>query len=443
MVAANLLRLARGPLHVTLFDRQPAFGEGPAYRTADPRHLLNVPASNMSAWPDRPAHFLEWARARDPSVTASTFVPRRTYGEYVRAAFFEAAAGAGEHASVELLRREVLRADRAGTSFWLHDDRGEVTRADVLVVTTGHRPPSDPLRGRWSGSRARYVEDPWSSLALSAIAQDEPVLLLGTGLTAIDVLLTLTRDPRTAPITAVSRRGLVPAAHVLPMPPRVDPRWIEPLLEAGPTARGLISSLRRTVRAIEREGGDWRSVVDGLRAITPRVWASLGETEARRWLRHVRPFWEVHRHRAAPEVARSFEAMRARGELRVIAGRARAASGDVDGVWVELEARGGARREERFAWVVNCTGPGAGVPPFVESLAQNGLVRLDPLGLGLVTDDAGRAVTERGARDDLLVVGTLRKPALWESTAVPELRVQAAQVARAALWALGDPASFD
>src|SRR5690606_35105771 len=170
----------------------------------------------------------------------------------------------------------------------------------------------------WTGSRARYVEVPWSSLALSAIAHDEPVLLLGTGLTAVDVLLTLTRGPRTAPITALSRRGLLPAAHVRPAPAPVDPRWIEPLLEAGPSARGLLSAIRRAVRELEREGGDWRSVVDGLRAITPRVWASLPEAEARRFLRHVRPFWEVHRHRAAPEIARSIEELRARGELRVL-----------------------------------------------------------------------------------------------------------------------------
>src|SRR5690606_14517867 len=144
------LRLARGPLHVTLLDRQAAFGEGPAYRTADPRHLLNVPAASMSAWPDRPAHFPEWARARDPSVTAARFVPRRAYGECVRAAFFEAAAEAGGRASVELMRAEVVRAERAGESWSLHDDRGELARADVLVVTTGHRPPSDPLRGCWT-----------------------------------------------------------------------------------------------------------------------------------------------------------------------------------------------------------------------------------------------------------------------------------------------------
>ena len=429
MVAANLVRRASEedlPLHVVLFDRQAAFGEGPAYRTADARHLLNVPASHMSAWADRPAHFAEWMARRDPQLTGASFAPRRVYGEYVRETLFEVARSAGDGVSLEIRRAEVERVDASEGGWTLAIAGGERLDASALALATGHRPPDDPLRGRWSGPRARYIEDPWSSLALSGIAPSEPVLLLGSGLTAVDALLTLHRGPRSAPVVLLSRRGLLPSTHLSPRPAPLDAAtWLGPHR----TARSLVTALRRAVDRAVAEGGDWRSVVDGLRAHTPALWRSLSDTERRRLLRHVRPFWEVHRHRMAPEIGRFVAERRAEGALRVAAGRVLAVEAGADEALVEWAPRGGAAPcRERFAWVVNCTGPGAGVPKVVQSLVDGGHVAPDPLGLGLLTDDQGR-----GDRPDLVVVGTLRKPAAWESTAVPELRIQAHAAAHALL----------
>ena len=429
MVAANLVRRASEedrPLHVVLFDRQAAFGEGPAYRTADARHLLNVPASHMSAWPDRPAHFAEWLARREPQLTGASFAPRRVYGEYVRETLFEVARSAGDRVSLEIRRAEVERVEASEGGWTLAIAGGERVDASALALATGHRPPDDPLRGRWSGPRARYIEDPWSSLALSGIAPSEPVLLLGSGLTAVDALLTLHRGPRSAPVVLLSRRGLLPSTHLTPRPAPLDAAtWLGSHL----TARSLVTAFRRAIDRAVAEGGDWRSVVDGLRAHTPALWRSLPIAERRRLLRHVRPFWEVHRHRMAPEIGRFVAERRAEGALRVAAGRVLAVEAGVDEALVEWTPRGGAApRRERFAWVVNCTGPGAGVPKVVQSLVDGGHVAPDPLGLGLLTDDQGR-----GGRPDLVVVGTLRKPAAWESTAVPELRIQAHAAAHALL----------
>jgi len=155
----------------------------------------------MSAWPDQPDDFIEWTRYRDSSVEAYTFLQRQTYGEYLRATFFASIAQAGSQTSIEIRRQEAAAIERGGESGWcVHCGESPSIEADVVVLATGHRPPVDPFKHRWSGSRVRYIEDPWSSLALTAIEGDESVCLLGTGLTAIDVLQCLARSGRSAPV---------------------------------------------------------------------------------------------------------------------------------------------------------------------------------------------------------------------------------------------------
>jgi uncharacterized NAD(P)/FAD-binding protein YdhS len=438
MVATQLLSRAaveRVPMHLVAIDRQASFAEGPAYRTADTRHLLNVPAGNMSAFAERPADFFDWARVRDPRVTAGDFLPRKLYAEYLRARFLEAAARASELSSAEVRRDEVAAITRTRSGRYRLELSGGTLDADVVVLATGHRQPDDPLARVWTGPRSRYVEDPWSSLALTAVRPDETVLLLGSGLTAVDAFLSLSRQPRRAPVLAVSRRGLTPATHAEVRLAPLDPGpWLEPLLsrEGGPSARALL----RAVREAAGRAQDWRPVVDGLRPHTARIWQSMSLAEASRFVRHARPFWEVRRHRMAPEIGHTLGEAIAAGSFRAMSGRVRRAEADHDGVSLELALRGEAStREVRAHWVVNCTGPGTGpdLVPVVRSLVEAGLLELDRLGLGVRTGRDGRALLAERESEDLLVLGTLRKPELWESTAVPELRVQAERTAEIAI----------
>ncbi len=432
LVAAQLLRLAsrvRRPAHIVIFDRQAALGEGPAYRTPDPQHLLNVPASNMSAWPDRPSDFVEWARGRDPAVEPFSFLERKAYGEYVRETLARCADEVSPEVSAQARRVEVAAIEAKPRGYSIVIEGGERVGADVVVVATGHRPPSDPLRGRFRGSRSRYIEDPWSSLVLSSIRPNERVALLGTGLTAIDVLLSVSRTQRAAPVFAISRHGFTPTAHAdVPHRPRDMSAAVERLM-AAPTARGLVAAVGDAID--EGDPAEWRAVIDGLRPHTARIWRGLPVVEAARFLRHVRAFWEVHRHRLAPAVAARVAALARRGTFVPLAGRAISAMGGDDGVSLEVRRRGaGATETLRVEWIVNCTGPAAGTEvdtaPVVRSLADAGVLERDRFGLGVRTDELGRALVGDRVRDDLFVLGTLRKADLWESTAVPELRAQAA-----------------
>ncbi len=443
MVAVQLLRKAarcRVPLHLVLLDRQTSIAEGAAYRTPDYRHLLNVPAADMSAWPDRPDDFLEWAKRRDPNVTPYAFVPRRIYGEYLRETLLGAIRRSGPEVSMEICRGETDCIERHGKDGWrVRRRETETIEADVVVLATGHRPLADPLGGCWSGSRARYIEDPWSSLMLTAIEKSESVCLLGTGLTAIDVLQSLGGSSRSAPVMAFSRRGLLPALHARGPMPRVDPRdWLDRLLQAETevTVRALTRSVRLAIRAAESAGQDGRQVIDGLRPHISRIWTAMPPRERSRFLRHVRAFWEVARHRMAPAVGDEVNGAMDAGVFNAAAARVICARGDLGGATLTIRRRGRTAHElHRFDWIVNCTGPGAGrdsgFPPSVARLIEAGCLETDSDNVGVRSTPTGQATVNSRVVESLFLIGSLRKADSWESTAVPELRLQAAMTADA------------
>jgi uncharacterized NAD(P)/FAD-binding protein YdhS/predicted metal-dependent enzyme (double-stranded beta helix superfamily) len=450
MTLANLLRhaqIAPAPLHIVLIDRQPAAGEGIAYRTNDARHLLNVPVEKMSAWSDRPNDFLDFARANDPAVKPGDFLPRKLYGQYVRQTLLQLAQSAPDHISIEMVRDDAISLTPAlPLPGWVVGTAGGRTlRADLAIITLGHRPPAEEFIRRWKGPRNRFVADPWAALVLSQIGPDEPVLVLGSGLTAVDAILTLDRSDRTGAVTVVSRRGLLPHPHAREPKPADDvssllSRWLDPAQRL--KVREMLQALRKHTERAAEAGVDWRQVIDGLRPSIAKIWERISLAERARFLRHIRPFWEIHRHRMAPAVAEKVAQLRARKILDVSAGALVFAEADADGINVTLSCRGSsALRKLRVSWVINCTGPGIhhrrSTHPILRSVIEAGVLCDDPLGLGLRTDAEGRAIDGRGeVHTNLFIAGTLRKATLWESTAVPELRQQAAQAAQVALQTL-------
>ncbi|WP_051134335.1 FAD/NAD(P)-binding protein [Methylocystis sp. ATCC 49242] len=439
MTAAHILRGAKGPVNVTLLERRGALGEGVAYATQETAHLLNVPAGRMSAFPDRPNDFVEWASRRYGAVLATDFLPRRWYGEYVRETLLCAKDSCRDDARLGIAFDEVRRvARRPGGGWTLHLGRGSSISADIVVLAIGHCPPSDPLHDKWSQPRTRFISDPWRPFAMDRVRPDEPVLVLGSGLTAVDAVLSLARQPRTAPITLISTHGLLPQSHAAtPLPVADLSQVLTKLLAAsgGVCAADLFRALRRAFRDLGASGWDWRSVVDGVRPYTAQLWRAMSVAERRRFMSRLRPFWEVHRHRMAFAVGERFSSMLEKGELSILSGQVVSAQQNGDNVRARVRLRGGRGVAEfDVAWVVNCTGP---MPsnrpesnPAIDSLLSQGRLRLDELALGVETTAEGNAISADGAPIlDMYVVGTLRKPALWESTAVPELREQAAGLA--------------
>jgi uncharacterized NAD(P)/FAD-binding protein YdhS len=400
----------------------------------------------MSAWPDRPDDFVRWAAQRHRKVEPTEFLLRQWYGEYVRETLLATAQETRATAEFAVVLDEVRRVARHPAGGWMiHLGRESSLRADAVVLAIGHRPPSDPIGLHWRGPRTRWISDPWRPFAVNRVGPDDAVLILGSSLTAVDTVLSLAAQPRRAPITLLSRNGLLPQVHAAaPVTPYPLQGFISQLLSApyGIAALPLLRELRRIIRQVESTGGDWRSVVDGIRPHTAALWQAMEPAERRRFLSRIRPFWEIHRHRMARLVGDRFHELLGRGEVRVLSGWVESVQADSDGVKLTLRDRKSGRTlESHTAWVINCTGPSpsnrAESNPVIGSLLVSGWVRRDELALGIETASAGNAVAEDGHEvADLFVVGTLCKPAFWESTAVPELRTQAATVAEAILGML-------
>lgn len=435
MVAVQLARLAGGsPLRVAILEKGERFARGVAYGTRSDRHLLNVPAGLMSAFPDDPAHFLDWLRARDPSAREGTFAPRRLYGDYLDDLL--RAARSGPLVRIDLVGAEGVSMHPEGDSgpFRIATRGGGSIDADRVVLAIGHQEPQPPAGWRVPGAGA-YVSNPWSPGALRGLGHDEPVALIGTGLTAVDLVVEARAGGHRGTIYAISRHGLLPFRH--PSSPAVPrPHFSMASAGAALTARGLLRRIRADAASWQADGGDWRSVVDSVRPVAQSVWGSLGDRERRRFLRHVASRWDVHRHRLAPEIDDAIQMATRSGQLKVIAARIRDFRRENGGVALSLQRRGGDDFETlHVRRVINCTGPGrdirAGSSLLLRSILDGGIGRAGPLALGLEVTASGALVRADGLpHANLFAIGPLLKERLWETTAVRELRSQALDLAR-------------
>jgi len=411
LTAHQILRQAGSPVRVRVVEPRAALGRGVAFATTRPHHLLDTRAGALGALPGRPEGFAEWARHRD-AVGHDDFLPRSWYGEYLATLVGEA-----EH-----VRSEAVDILPEGPGARVVLANGSTLDGDRVVLAPGASPPRwpAPLRGRGR----RWIGDPWARGALAGLRPTDPVLLVGTGLTAVDAVLDLGAAGHEE-IVAVSRHGFLPLAHdVVPS----GPRDLEP-----PTDPSLATLVAWSRRAASR-AGDWRPVVDALGPRADRLWGALSEAEQRRFLRHLRRRWEVARHRMAPAVAARIDELRSSGRLTVVAGGVWAARSGWRGVDVHL-----ADRRIRVGAVVNCSGPAPFVRwshnHLVRELLASRVVRPGPLGLGL---ESGPDGSIPGSDGRLWLVGPLRRGTRWEVTAVPEIGEQAAALP-GVLWPTGAP----
>ena len=440
LVAAHLLRQANSPLTVHLIERTPGqFGRGVAYSTVLDCHLLNVPARNMSAFPDDPEHFLRWARTREKEllstpcvseVSPDAFLPRSAYGDYIGAILNEAERGAGHGVRLERYLNEVVGLRDDGSALTLRLAHNGSRRADKAVLALGNFTPGDPPIGDGSFYRSpRYFSNPWAPNVLAGLWSSKSCLMIGSGLTMVDWAITLNQAGYRGTIHSVSRRGLWPQAHrkVDPVDFRIDPA------SSAPKLRSWLHQIHEFLR---ESGSDWRAAIDALRPSNQTLWKSLPLPEKRRFLRHLQPYWDCHRHRLAPVVAERLNRLVESGQLVGHAGRILGYQENESGVEVSIHYRGSDEVYRlQVDAVVNCSGSECNYrkleSPLIRDLLQQGLFHPDPLSLGLDVGSDGALVGANGeASNRLFSLGPPQKGVLWETTAVPEIRGQAANLAR-------------
>ncbi|HWJ74151.1 MAG TPA: FAD/NAD(P)-binding protein [Kaistia sp.] len=416
-----------GAARLIIVEPRERLGAGVAYSADDPAFRINVPASKMSIDPDDGEDFARWlaatdALAGDPGAVMAdgrSFPQRSVFGAYVG----ERIAPLLADGRLEHVLARATAIGRSDAGYLVDLDDGQELSADLVVLAVTHPPPEPPaiLRSGLAG-HPRFVTDTTLSGALDGIRPDDRVLVVGTGLTGADIIASLDRRGHRGPITAIARRGLRSKGH--PPFPVEPPGDFASVPET--TARGLLRAIRAEVAAATAAGLSWHGVLDTVRTQGHAIWAALPPAERRRLVRHLRPYWDVHRFRIAPQVEAALDRRIADGRLTLLAASVQAASHDGETIVVTLRRRRGGVETAAFDAVLVATGPAHGgilqSLPLASSLAEQGLIQADPSGLGILTHHSGHAIDQAGKPvDTLLIGGPLARGTFGELMGLPEV----------------------
>ncbi|MGA7676207.1 MAG: FAD/NAD(P)-binding protein [Rhizomicrobium sp.] len=462
LVLVNLVDLAAPGTIVELFEVRGDAGPGTAYGTRETTHLLNVPAGRMGALAAQPDGFYRWLQTgaclacraqlwprRD--VQATDYVPRALYAAYLKDLLADTLVKASRAGiDVRIVRATVLDVSLRGNAVCVvtqEDGRKQRSNFDALVLAAGNFPPRRPAFVDERALRSpRYVGDVWHPPAsgvfphgVDALPGAKTILILGTGLTAVDAILTLQAHGFKGKTIAISRHGRLPAAHSAER--RGDWKWIVAPDRVQPTASALLRWLKQEARRAAANGVDWRSILDTLRPLTQTLWRKLSTEERCKVLRK-HSLWSIHRHRMAPEIHAKIEALQREGKLEVAAARIFSVRRRHGGFRVRLRRRGTAKSEViRPSFILNCTGPEYDVATIDDRLLLNllrkKLIVRSPVGAGISIGADGSA--EGGGNGCIFAIGPLLVGELFECTAVPELREIALRVAEHVAASLPNP----
>ena len=405
---------------------------GVAYGTTSDRHLLNVRAASMSMFAGKPRGFLDFVQHDDPAIAGTDFLPRRRYGDYLEAEVARAlqqGKAHGHDVNIIPFTVDAMVPEHDGVTL-IHGEENH--RADAAVLALGALPPR-PLSGVSAAAldSGRYVVDPWQLLASTASIKPPPrkVVLIGLGLTAVDVLLELAMQWPQTEFIAVSRHGLLPEAHLhKAAAPANDSAELIASMHDAPEIHRWLHLLREACA----QETDWRPVIDSLRPHTSVLWCELPLEQRARFLRHARWAWERARHRMPPQASESIAALEQGDRLQRQCGRVQSVELVDDALQLSL-THAGETRTLYADLVIQTVGLNTDVRrthhPLIQQLLTNAHITADPLGLGTQADTAGRLRHNGASWPHLFAIGTLLRGTLWESTAMPEIRQQARNLA--------------
>jgi uncharacterized NAD(P)/FAD-binding protein YdhS len=439
--AAQLADKARAPLEIFVIEPRDSLGRGVAYSSTDPAHRINVPAARMTLFPEDPTHFDKWLRAGpylqdDPAALwhdGHAYPRRAVFGAYV-SDHVARRANARADVSIRHIRDDAIAARRDGTGWHIALAGGGEIGADIAVIATSHPPPSPPalLVERLAGDPA-LIANPWEPAALSRILPSDDVLIVGTGLTMADVVGSLARRGHHGYIVAMSRRGQLSREHAFAAESFAWVTATPPPL----SALALSRAVRHAIKTAAARGLPWQVAMDDARANGKILWSALNLTERRRFLRHLRSFWDTHRYRVAPQLAAEIAHRRSAGTLRVLAASLRDVRKAGAKIEVTVHPRGKqSGQTERLIVdrIIVTTGPAHGDVvaniAVLRSLADQGFVQADRLGLGIAVDEIGRPIGSDGVvRSDLFVAGPLARERYGELMGLPQVAVQPDSIA--------------
>lgn len=406
---------------------------GIAYNTSQAEHLLNVPAAKMSVFPNEPLHFVNWlTKQADYSTLTTTelekqYVPRILYGSYLK-----------ETLSPLLLddRLNIVNAmaqgiEKFNESYKITLDNDTFVSAEHIVLALGNSLPAPPkIKNTSFFNCNNYCANPWDYSFLKKIQPHENVLLIGTGLTMVDCVLSLNKQGFKGNITALSPKGYAPASHTktAPWPDFTDKFKNKSLLE-------ILKTVRQQLDLATQSNIPWQSVIDSIRPQVSTIWQELSDKDKQQFISHLRHIWGVARHRLPEAIHKCLEDLKSYNQLHIIAGRIQNMHEEKNQIQVDvLLKNSGTPRQMYFTKIINCTGPQANYAeiktPFIENIIRNQIAQPHPLKMGLLANSLGQVLDNNGNPvPKVYTIGSLLRGVLWETTAVPEIRQQAENVA--------------
>lgn len=415
-------------LEINLIEKRGETARGVAYGTTKDFHLLNVPAAKMGAFPNDVNHFYNWLIANGYDYTPQSFVPRKIYGDYLCEVFRATVEAKAEKVQINVVHDEAVDVTIQNNLARVLLQNGESLISDKVVLAFGNFLPSDvrTVSDAYTKS-SKYFQSPWRADIPAAIDKVEDILIIGTGLTGIDVILSLYHNRHRGKIYAVSTHGLLPTVHA---PAEIYPSF-QNEIETAQTIRQMLKIVRRHFAKAVANGNNWRAVIDSLRPFTQQTWLRLPLAEKRRFMRHLQRKWDVARHRMPPECFEIVQKLQAVKQLEILRGRI----GEIDLVENEkFEVKFGKNHQIKVDRIINCTGSQSNYAkiemPLVKNLIRRGDIKPDALFAGLDSTPNGEIISQRGAiSNTFYTLATAQKGILWECTAMPDIRNQAENLA--------------
>jgi uncharacterized NAD(P)/FAD-binding protein YdhS len=437
--AAELAEKSPVAVAIAVVEPRPVLGSGVAYSATDPAHRVNVPATRMTIFPDSPADFDCWVRQsgvfeEDPEAIWDGYAyPRRAvFGQYISALVAKRSTARAD-VTITHVRDKAVSVTSRCPGYSVALARSGELAADIVVIATSHPAPAPPSIIASLCPHPSIIANPWAPDALAGIGAADDILIIGTGLTMADVVATLARQNHQGRITAFSRRGQLSRGHAFAPTPFT---WFANH-PAPRTALGLTRKIRELIATAHENGLPWQAVMDDVRANGKTLWHNFDLAERRRFLRHLRSFWDTHRYRVAPQTRHVVQSKLADGSLTVLAASLRAAAHGGGKINVALHRRGAAPAQHvqlAVDTIIVTTGPAHGSItaqlPVLASLAAQGMLRADPLGLGIAVDPLGRVIGADGmGNPQLYVAGPLAREQYGELMGMPQVAGQASAVA--------------
>lgn len=429
LLAVNLIRnVGDHPLELTVIERKASFGRGVAYGTNLSSHLLNVPAGRMGAFPDDVGDFHRWLTDCGYGFDDHAFVPRMIFGEYIRNTFDVAAIEAPSNLNIRCIDDEAVAVAANDMGACVSLKSGETIVADSVVLAFGNfEPPNPGVPDLAFASVPKYFRNPWRFGLYESISPDDAIFVIGTGLSMVDLAMHFHRHGHRGKISAISTRGMLPTVHELG---HNYPSFYEEIRDMR-RITDLLKAVRRHIEIAESSGSNWRAVIDSLRPVTQQIWLDLPTAEKKYFMQHLSRYWNVARHRMPPEAAAVVDEMRHKNMLEILKGRLKNISFDTaDNRFAISFAAGAVANTVEADVLVNCIGSESNLTKVESELIRNlisaGLLRVDPVSLGLDSTPDGRVIDADGKPSNrILTLGTPLKGILWETTAIPEIRTQA------------------